>query len=171
MTTNELDDLDTPACPLLGLATDPRSHFTYPHPAHRCFAATRPAVTDANRQAIYCLGPDFMACDRHQAWQSRIQSVRQPGSRLPRGSSLAEWATAADTPAPGTTVIHVFRAGDSLARIAAAYGLTVDEIAVMNGLSPDVALPDGTRLVIPLAPRQSTVTRPKPGSLGADRSG
>jgi hypothetical protein len=62
---------DAPGCPLLGLAADPRSHFTYPHPGHRCFAKNRPAATDASRQATYCLSFDFAACDRYRVWKAR----------------------------------------------------------------------------------------------------
>jgi hypothetical protein len=63
---SELDRLDAPVCPYLGLASDRRSHFTYPHPGHRCFATDHPATTDARRQATYCLSPGYPACDRYR---------------------------------------------------------------------------------------------------------
>lgn len=44
----------------------------------------------------------------------------------------------------------MFHAGDSLARIAAAYGLTVDQIAASNNLDRLDAVPEGQRLVIPI---------------------
>ena len=71
MASAELDIRDAPACPLLGLAADRRTHFTYPHPGHRCFATEHPATTDARRQATYCLSLDFTTCDRYRAWQAR----------------------------------------------------------------------------------------------------
>jgi hypothetical protein len=46
MANIEIDGLDAPVCPLLGLAADRRSQFTYPHPGHLCFAPERPATTD-----------------------------------------------------------------------------------------------------------------------------
>ena len=79
MASIELDGPDTPACPLLRLAADGRSHFTYPHPGHRCFATEHPATTDVRRQATYCLSLDFTACDRYQAWNTRRSPVARAG--------------------------------------------------------------------------------------------
>ena len=141
---------DGPACPFLGLATDRRSHFTYPHPGHRCFVKERPASTDASRQAKYCLARDFAACDRYlarkrppPAFAGRDRPVPaeapvQPGANLIPGSA-----------APGT-VVHVFRDGDSLPKLASKYGLTVEQLSTANGLARDAAVTNGTRLVIPL---------------------
>ena len=50
----------------------------------------------------------------------------------------------------GSTVIYVFRAGDSLSRIANTYGLTIEQIVLANHLDPNVAVTDGTRLVLPI---------------------
>ena len=47
-------------------------------------------------------------------------------------------------------MIYVFRAGDSLARIANTYGLTIEQIVMANNLDPNVAVKDGTRLVLPI---------------------
>ena len=79
MASAELDIRDAPACPLLGLAADRRSHFTYPHPDHRCFATEDPATTDARRQVTYCLSPGYTACDRYRAWKAR-RSPSAPGT-------------------------------------------------------------------------------------------
>ena len=79
MASIELDGPDASACPLLGLAADRRSHFTYPHPGHRCFAKKHPATTDARRQATYCLSLDFTSCDRYRAWKAR-RSPSAPGT-------------------------------------------------------------------------------------------
>jgi hypothetical protein len=75
MASIEFDGLDAPACPLLGLAADRRSHFTYAHPAHRCFAMDHPATTDPRRQLMFCLSPDFRACERYGAWQRRTSTI------------------------------------------------------------------------------------------------
>jgi hypothetical protein len=76
---------DAPGCPLLGLAADPRSHFTYPHPGHRCFAKNLPAATDASRQATYCLSFDFAACDRYPRLESPAESGRRGQSQANGG--------------------------------------------------------------------------------------
>jgi hypothetical protein len=81
----DLEGRDPPACPLLGLAADRRSHFTYPHPVHRCFAGHGPAVTDTRRQVVYCLNRRFLACDRFRACleevSRRAAESGQPTSR------------------------------------------------------------------------------------------
>jgi hypothetical protein len=64
MTTFDLDGADPSACPLLGLEGDPRSHFTYPHPGHRCFATDHPRTADVGRQTTYCLSDQYVNCDR-----------------------------------------------------------------------------------------------------------
>ena len=144
------DGTDAPVCPLLGLTTDRRSHFTYPHPGHRCFAKGRPASTDASRQARYCLSANYTACDRFAARQTAARAAdgraSSPGSAPPDDVDRGGQVT------PGA-VIHVLREGDSLARIATSYGLTVEQIAAANGLAPNAPVAPGTRLVIPLARR------------------
>ena len=183
MTTREPDLNDAPACLLVGLAGDPRTHFTFPHPGHRCHAMRSPGTIDAVRQAKYCLGPGFTACDRYQVFRERAERERQRSSEQPTPESTTGWASTPTAPPakpartptappakpartptapptrpagpptapPGssTTVIHVVRAGDSLARIAAAYGLTVEQIATANRLAPPAEVVDGQRLVIP----------------------
>jgi LysM repeat protein len=141
MVSTQLDGSDAPACPLLGLAADRRSHFTYPHPGHRCFAKDRPASTDAGRQARYCLSLGYTTCDRYPARQVPVRAGErpQPLAALP----------AAVVPA---SRVHVFRAGESLAAIAADHGLTADQIALANGLRLNDSVADGARLVIPLGP-------------------
>jgi LysM domain len=158
MTSIELDGPDAPACPLLGLAADRRSHFTYPHPGHRCFAREHPATTDARRQATYCLSRGYTACNRYQTRQRPVPAGEGlEGRQASRGgSALPGGAPAGEVAGPGT-VVHVFRVGDSLARIAGRYALTVEQIATANGLAPNVAVADGTRLVIPLGPPAASV--------------
>jgi hypothetical protein len=151
---------DPPACPLLGLAADRRSHFTYPHPGHRCFAKAHPATTDARRQTTYCLNVDFPTCDRFLAWKRRAETDRQHESPSPNGVAPGEW-TRTDTgdAAPGATAIYVFRDGDSVNRIAAKFGVTAAEIMGENGLIRNEVPADGTRLVIPLRSRPVALRR------------
>ena len=160
MASIELERLDAPACPFLGLATDPRSHFTYPNPVHRCFTGRRPATTDAFRQAKYCLN-DYAACDRYQARHGRVPAGQsqdpRPASRDTSSQTGGE-NPVAGAAAPGT-VIHVFREGDSLLKLATTYGLTVEQLSTANGLALDAAPVHGTRLVIPLSPHP-------PGAFG-----
>jgi len=80
MVSTRLDGPDAPACPFLGLAADRRSHFTYPHPGHRCFAKQNAATTEARRQSTYCLSLGFAACDRYRAWQRLQESGRGGGT-------------------------------------------------------------------------------------------
>lgn len=151
MGTLEGDIPDPPACTLLGLADDPRSHFTYPHQAHRCFASTRAQATDLRRQQVFCLSGEFVDCDRYVSWRSTMASNSRSGSAPPIGATLAGEAAAPPvSPMSGSTVIYVFRAGDSLIRIANTYGLTIEQIVVANQLDPNVAVTDGTRLVLPI---------------------
>ena len=86
MVSTRLDGSDAPACPFLGLAADRRSHFTYPHPGHRCFAKQNAATTEARRQSTYCLSPNFTACDRYRAWQGRAESGRPGGPKPTPGT-------------------------------------------------------------------------------------
>ncbi len=163
MTPLEVDESDATACSLLGLVDDRRSHFTYPHPAHRCFATSRPQATDLVRQQTFCLGPGYVTCDRYVASQRPVATADQQGSRQ-AGGVAAGSASATPIADTATTVIYVFRTGDSLARIAAAYGLTIEQIVATNHLDPHVAVKDGARLLIPIDRLPGDVT-------GAQRAG
>jgi hypothetical protein len=81
MGTSDLVEHDPPACPLLGLAADHRSHFSYPHPGHRCFAGRRPAPTDAAYQARFCLTAGYASCVRYVTWQKRSREARGAADR------------------------------------------------------------------------------------------
>jgi hypothetical protein len=63
---------DSSACPLLGLALDPRTRYTFPHLGHRCHAARPPRGIEPDRQSTYCLSLNFTACERHLASQRRM---------------------------------------------------------------------------------------------------
>ena len=60
---------DAPGCPLVGLALDRRTRYTFPHPGHRCHSTGTPGAIDPGRQSAYCLSLAFAACDRYVAWQ------------------------------------------------------------------------------------------------------
>jgi LysM repeat protein len=91
-----------------------------------------------------------------------------PSDRL-KEQSPARPARLPPTAAAATTVIHVFRAGDSVARIAAAYGLPVEEIAAANHLTSPGTVVDGQRLVIPL--RSSAARSPETADRNRGRIG
>jgi hypothetical protein len=148
MTRGEPDLPDAPACPLLGLAADPRTRFTFPHAGHRCHAAHRPSTVDLARQSSYCLSSGFAACERFRA---HMPPPGKPPSTLSRPPA-----------ASATPVVHVFRAGDSLARIASAYGVTVEKLVAANNLAGADSVADGQRLVIPLGrPERGGPTEPR----------
>ena len=159
MATIEPYGPEPPACPFLGLGIDRRTHYTYPHPDHRCFAKDRAETTDARRQATYCLNSAFAECDRFQARERKAHKKQGPRS--------GEMDELPGTTIPGShaagTVIYVSKVGDSFERIATTYGLTVEEIAQANGLGVNAVIAEGTRLVIPLpAP-----SRGRPGRTAA----
>ena len=161
MVGSELDGLDAPVCPLLGLVTDRRSHFTFPNPGHRCFATGRPREADARRQTTYCLGPDYSSCDRYRARSEQGQAAAQrtESSREPGDAQSPVAATAPGTAAAPGTVIHVFREGDALANVAKKYGVAIEDLMMANGITFNAVVPHGTRLVIPMGRAPS----PKPG--------
>jgi len=149
MTHRQPDLPDAPACPFLGLEADPRTRFTFPHPGHRCHAGRRPSAVEQALQARYCLSPDYAVCERFRA------SVRPPGM------------SPSTPPASAQSVVHVFRAGESLGRIASVYGVTVEQLVRANNLAGAGSVEDGFRLVIPLdRPRGSGPAEPRFGRYG-----
>ncbi|MGD0862577.1 MAG: hypothetical protein ABSA21_07420 [Candidatus Limnocylindrales bacterium] len=76
----ERDLADAPACPLLGLAADRRTRYTFPHPDHLCYATATPGVLGPVHQAACCLSLSFMACDRYRSWQGETGAVPQPNA-------------------------------------------------------------------------------------------
>jgi LysM repeat protein len=65
----------------------------------------------------------------------------------PTGSTLASKANSKETIAPGGT--YKVRAGDTLAGIAAQFGLTAHDLEQTNGLRPGAPLAPGRELIIP----------------------
>jgi LysM repeat protein len=61
------------------------------------------------------------------------------------------------TPGPDGRIIYIVQQGDSLWRIAAIAGISVQELAVLNGIETDTVLSPGTRLELGVAgPPQAT---------------
>ena len=54
------------ACPYLGLADDPATHFAFPSGAQRCYAGSRPATIDLPKQARDCLTAAHVTCPRYR---------------------------------------------------------------------------------------------------------
>ncbi len=67
--TREPDLVDPRVCPLLGLAADHRTRYSFPNPAHRCFATEPAGSVDAGRQTTLCFTPEFGTCERLEAWR------------------------------------------------------------------------------------------------------
>ena len=78
MARDEFDVPDAPGCPLLGLAVDRRTRYTFPHPGHRCYASGSPTTIEPGHQSTYCLSLEFMACDRYRVRQRLAASDQQP---------------------------------------------------------------------------------------------
>ena len=61
------------------------------------------------------------------------------------------------TPGPDGRIIYIVQQGDSLWRIAAIAGISVQELAVLNGIETDTVLSPGTRMELGVAgPPQET---------------
>src|ERR1700736_3092887 len=65
---------------------------------------------------------------------------------------------------------HVVAPGESLSSVAASDGLTVDQLAAANGLSPEASLTAGSTLMIPsqegVTPESGTATSEGSSSTG-----
>lgn len=79
----------------------------------------------------------------------RSRSIIRVGQvlRIPTRGETAAAAAPAPKAAPGETVIHVVRSGDTLFKIAQTYGTTVDRIKAANGLTSDIVV-IGQRLTV-----------------------
>lgn len=152
---------DPPACPLLGLALDHRTRYTFPHPAHRCHAAGSAKKIQLGHQSVVCLGASFATCERYQSWEHRLVARRSSGRPKTAGPAPgpAE-GPVTDAQPHSPTVIHVVRAGDTLDRIAAAHGIMPEAIAAANALVSPAVLTAGQRLVIPrVGPTEADLAR------------
>ena len=68
----ELDLSDAPGCPLIGLAADQGTRYTFPHPDHRCYSSGSATGIKPEKQATYCLCLDYVSCDRYGAWRHAV---------------------------------------------------------------------------------------------------
>lgn len=69
---------------------------------------------------------------------------------------LANWKRSGETSAPSLTTVKA-RKGDTIAKIAAARKLAADEVARLNGISPNAELKAGQEIKLPVA---GTTTAP-----------
>ncbi len=69
--------------------------------------------------------------------------------RIPRGGSASREENPAAVPGDGKDKRHVVRPGDTLWSIARAHGITVDQLADRNNMTPRQSLPCGRVLRIP----------------------
>jgi len=111
-------------------------------------------------------------CQRNTS--SERASVRALGDDL--ASPLSPPLIASPTPA-ATPITYVVVAGDTLARIASRYGVTVQAIVAANRLKDPSALRVGTVLILPIGPGYAptwtrtpmtstiTPTFPTPGAI------
>ncbi len=103
---------------------------------------------------------------------TRSNGVRRKRARVgPRQASRKRQSRRAAPASPvggPATVVHIRRHADSPARIAAAYGLTVERIATANGLSLYDLVVDGMRLVMPVGPPESSVGGRDPRANGGE---
>jgi membrane-bound lytic murein transglycosylase D len=71
---------------------------------------------------------------------------------------LTNWKRSAETPAPTLTKVKA-RKGDTIAKIAAARKLAVDEVARLNGIAPNAVLQPGQEIRLPSAGSTSATSR------------
>jgi N-acetylmuramoyl-L-alanine amidase len=101
------------------------------------------------------------------AWLTTLRRMRL---RLFLLISVSVAALLALPAAASAYFVHVVAPGESLSSIAAQDGLTVDELAAANGISPNAQLPAGSTVQIP--PQQSGVgVTPASGSTGSASAG
>ena len=79
------------ACPWLGLANDPATHFSFPSAMQRCHAEARTRTIEQAKQARHCLTAEHPAC----SW------YRSPTPPPPIGAVTAAIAATAAAPLSG----------------------------------------------------------------------
>lgn len=79
------------ACPWLGLANDPATHFSFPSAMQRCHAEARTRTIEHAKQARHCLTAEHPAC----SW------YRSPAPPPPIGAVTAAIAATAAAPLSG----------------------------------------------------------------------
>lgn len=90
-----------------------------------------------------------------------------PAGASPNAAPLAQMTDfPTPTPGPDGRIIYIVQQGDSLWRIAAVAGISVQELAVLNDIDTDTVLSPGSRLVLgvggPPQATQATVEASEP---------
>lgn len=98
------------------------------------------------------------------------QLVAGTGLQIPTQgvSATAAPATAAPTSVASGAFVHVVAPGETLSSVAAADGLSVDQLAAANGLSPQAQLIAGTGLQIPAQGVSAAAAPASSGVTGGD---
>ena len=93
-----------------------------------------------------------------------IPSEGEAAAALGSASPTAPAGTAAQpaAPAPPPLGAYTVRPGDTLSGLAAGAGVSVEQIAAMNGLDPSAALIAGTPLKLPTGAPQTQQPQPQP---------
>jgi LysM repeat protein len=88
-----------------------------------------------------------------------------PAGASPNAAPLAQMTEfPTPTPGPDGRIIYIVQQGDSLWRIAAVAGISVQELAVLNDIDTDTVLSPGSRLVLGVGgPPQATEATLEPG--------
>jgi hypothetical protein len=83
------------ACPYLGLAGDPSSHYAYPHAAHHCYAPPPPAqAIDLDHQAAYCLAAAYATCPYYVLPSGPVAAPSGTPQAATRPWQMVVWAVA-----------------------------------------------------------------------------
>jgi hypothetical protein len=143
------------ACPLLGLVNDRQTHFTYPHPRHRCHVRAVPATIEPAHQGAYCLNRRFQDCDRYRAWQSENAAGRAlleaKLSQRTEGAAPAKTGRVRRSGARPRPADQAHRKEGAQVAEAAAEP-TIDEPAELGPVAPAAAKP-GRKSPTPARPR------------------
>jgi LysM repeat protein len=100
----------------------------------------------------------------------KVPTVAEAAATIPSSGGTASTAAAPAAGAPPALGAYTVQAGDTLSGIAARAGVSTQQLAWMNGLSPDAYVITGTPLKLPTgsgagasgaAPASSTTTQPK----------
>ncbi|MCB9451724.1 MAG: LysM peptidoglycan-binding domain-containing protein [Anaerolineaceae bacterium] len=122
----------------------------------------QPGETLQSIAALYGLTVEDLAAysnlvDVNTIFVGQILTITPPTETVPVTPEVV-----AETTAPAN-VIHVVQPGETLFRIATSYGLTVNEVAAVNGITDPTLIDVGQQLVIPgLEPPQLALDLPYP---------
>lgn len=110
-------------------------------------AATTVAAATTTSAAQPAQIPD--APKETNAAAASVSASSEPTARAATVDASTQQATAAAALPSGTPATYMIRAGDTLSRIAARFGISWQELARANGLSENDILSVGSTLVIP----------------------